>query len=428
MTASEQRVVGNTTSDQHLPPVTDSASHVALRRRLLPAVQRHAAWLDGFGMTSQDAYDFWASPLGGRAKAYYYAGRFAGRAAVAPFALLDAALPRSRALVWPRSRFPIADAHWVMGFAALAKVTGQGEWLERAADVLEDLRETRCPDMDEYAWGYPFDWVTCFGTFPKGLPLITTIPYVYEACAAYARESADPQWPSVMESIARFVSTGIPDTPTAADARASAYTPLDSRKVVNASAYRGFLLVDAGDRFGRQEWQEQGLEYLRFVMDSQRADGSWLYAMDGKDAFVDNFHTCFVLKNLVKASRKTRSSLMRTAIEGVVQKGYAYYADSLLDDGGEPIPFAVKHRLSLVRRELYDYAEGINLARLLLGVIPEAEAILWRLTEALLMQWQLPDGRFATRRTVFGTARVPYHRWAQSQTFNALCQLLADQV
>ena len=90
------------------------------------------------------------------------------------------------------------------------------------------------------------------------------------------------------------------------------------------------------------------------------------------------------------------------------------------------MPFAKTQRLSLVRRELYDYAEGICLATLVKELDAEAEGIRCNLVEALLAEWQLSDGHFLTRRTIVGRNRVPYHRWAQSQTFNALCQLLSE--
>ena len=104
--------------------------------------------------------------------------------------------------------------------------------------------------------------------------------------------------------------------------------------------------------------------HLAFVLWSQQPDGSWLYAMDGKDAFVDNFHTCFVLKNLFKAWRVLGDEELHAAID----KGYGFYKSHLLDERGLPVPFARTQRLTLQRRELYDFAEGINLGLLLADV------------------------------------------------------------
>jgi hypothetical protein len=194
--------------------------------------------------------------------------------------------------------------------------------------------------------------------------------------------------------------------------------------VVNANAYRGFLLVTAGRRFEREEWEDAGRRNIRFVLSSQRSDGSWPYSTDGTDDFVDNFHTCFVLKNLVKVWQVTADEDVRSAI----LRGYDFYLAHLLDQHGLPIPFAERPRLTLHRRDLYDYAEGTNLARLVRDLVPRANGVLERLTLELVEHWQLADGHFVTRELLVGSNKVPYHRWAQSQAFHSLADLVASDL
>jgi len=107
-----------------------------------------------------------------------------------------------------------------------------------------------------------------------------------------------------------------------------------------------------------------------------------------------------------------------------VARGYAYYKSHLLDDRGLPIPFASSVRPTLQRRELYDYAEGINLGLLLADVDRDASAITVRLLEDVLGRWVMPDGHFVTAETICGRNTVPYHRWAQAQMFRALACVL----
>ena len=75
-------------------------------------------------------------------------------------------------------RFPIADAHYAMGFARLFERTDDRRYLRRAVHFLEVLLSTTCPGRSGHGWGYPFDWVTIDGTIPSGTPLITTLPYI----------------------------------------------------------------------------------------------------------------------------------------------------------------------------------------------------------------------------------------------------------
>lgn len=381
----------------------------------MAVVHRHTQWLDTYGPTSWDPYDFWATPVARRAKAVYYRDARRGLALVAPFVLLDAVVPSSRAIVWHRQRFATSDAHYAMAFCLLAQLDGR-KGLIRALPFLEALVEERCPGEDDYCWGYPFDWETCFGTWPAGTPLITCTPYGYEAFEAAFELTGAQECLAIMESVGRFAFTRIGGVEVAPGVKASTYSPLDRRRVVNASAYRGYLLVTAGTRFGHDDWVDEGRATIAYVVRSQQGDGSWLYALDGKDAFVDNFHTCFVLKSL----EKVRRLLGDDALAPVIARGYAFYKSHLLDEAGLPLPFARAQRMTLQRRDLYDYAEGVNLAVLLAGADNEASTIADTLVKDLLAHWILPDGHFVTRQTVFGRNTVPYHRWAQSQAFRAL--------
>jgi hypothetical protein len=379
------------------------------------AVLRHARWLQLYGPTSYDPYDFWALDAARRAKAVYYRRGRLGLPLVAPFVFLDAALPRSRAVFWHRARFATSDAHYAMGFCVLAAREGR-HWLERALPFLDALKTERCPGEEEYCWGYPFHWETCFGTWPAGTPLITCTPYGYEAFEAYHALTGSAECLRIMESVGRFAFARIGGVTIRPGVKASTYSTIDRRRVVNASAYRSLLLAAAGVRFGHEDWIEEARATMAFVVASQRDDGSWFYAMDGKDEFIDNFHTCFVLKSLVKA----RPLLGDESLTPVIERGYAFYKKALLDSEGLPIPFAREQRLTLQRRDLYDYAEGINLALLLSGEDPDAPAIADRLVRDLLERWTLPDGHLVTRFTLFGRNTVPYHRWAQAQAFRSL--------
>jgi hypothetical protein len=388
------------------------------------SVRAFVAWLDRFGETSQDPYDFWNTRIGGRAKARYHRGGFVGKLAATPFVALDTIVPRSRALIRPRSRSAIGDAHFAMGFFAFAEVENRAAHLARAAHFLDSLLGQRSPGYDDPTWGYAFDWTTRYDVWPAGLPMITTIPYGYEALEAGYAALGDPSYLDLMEGVARFANDQIPVTPTGPNAEAAAYTPVDRRQVVNANAYRGFLLMAAGRRLERTDWEGAGRRNVNYVLASQRRDGSWPYSTDGSDDFVDNFHTCFVLKNLSKVWLLTDDEEVREA----VLRGYGFYLTHLLDDEGLPIPYAERPRLTFHRRDLYDYAEGINLAHLIRERIPEAGSVLESLVRDLVARWQLRDGHFVTRELAIGRNAVPYHRWAQSQAFRSLARLAAAEV
>ena len=387
------------------------------------AVDRFCEWLDRYGETSYDHQSFFASRLGRGAKALYYRRPLLGTLAVAPMVFCEALVPDARRLFWKRQRFAIADAHYAMGFALLAGIYGAEKYYQRAVHFLEVLKESRCRDYEDYCWGYPFDWETRTGTIKACTPLITTVPYVYEAFSQVYAIDRDQKWLRIMRSTADHAFSNYRDLEMAPDAASCAYTPApdDPGGVINASAYRAFLLTKAGIELSEPRYLVVAKRNLNFVLASQQVDGSWFYSTDGKRDFVDHFHTCFVLKALAKIEQLTGCSRSRSAIE----RGISYYLKNLVEAEGLPLPFSKAPRLTVYRRELYDLAECINLAVLLQGRFPELDGILSSVLTELLGRWHKTDGSFRARQLLAGWDNVPMHRWAQAQIFRSLCLFLS---
>jgi hypothetical protein len=310
-----------------------------------------------------------------------------------------------------------------MGFSLRFQKSGDDADYRKAVHFLEVLLETSCSGYSGYAWGYPFDWEGIGGTISRGTPLITTLPYVYEAFASVYGIDRENRWLEVMRSIARHALLDYHDIGISPVAASCTYTPNpdDKGMVVNANAYRAFLLTKAAADFGDEMFGRVAGRNLQFVIDSQNADGSWFYSVEGKRPFIDHFHTCFVLKALAKIDRLNPSANCRTALE----RGVHYYVSRLFDQRGLPLPFAKAPRLTVYRRELYDYAECLNLWTLLKGQFPELDRLANVVLEDLLTRWQRSDGSFRSRELLFGWDNVPMHRWAQAQTFRSLCACYA---
>ena len=79
----------------------------------------------------------------------------------------------------------------------------------------------------------------------------------------------------------------------------------------------------------------------------------------------------------------------------------------------------------MYRRELYDYAECINVGVLLSGRFPELDRIVSLVIGDVLQRWQKSDGSFRARELLIGWDNVPMHRWAQAQMFRSLCFFLS---
>ena len=416
-----------------------------LDERVANVLDDFTEWLARYGETSRDHQTFFAGATGQAAKALYYRHKFLGTAAVAPMIFFEAFLPSARRLFHQPTRFPIADAHYAMGFAFLFQVTNDEAYLQRAIHFLNELKKSRSPGFAEYCWGYPYDWITRNGMIRSQTPLITSTPYAYEAflqvyeifqrmdfaderfgqrpnSSQHSNLERGNECKQILESIARHAAMDIKDFRTSEKASSCSYTPYDRGGVINAAAYRAFLLTSASQFFSNDGYWKTAERNLNFVLEAQNADGSWFYAVDGVRDFVDHYHTCFVMKALAKIHALTGHEACGEALA----RGIAYYQKNLFEEDGLPKPFSKAPRLTVYKRELYDCAEGINLCLLLRGRFPQLETTLETVVEGILKNWIKPDGSFRSRRLHLGWDNVPMHRWGQSQMFRSLAFYLRE--
>jgi hypothetical protein len=339
--------------------------------------------------------------------------------------LIEMFCPSLRTFFVRKERFATADAQMALAFLNLYALTEDSTALSEATSLCDALIATSVPGYSGYCWGYPFDWQNSMALWRRNTPYITTVPYGFEAFLGLYQATQNSRYLDAAKSVARFVYCDLRDTLVSADATAASYSPIDSGKVVNASAYRAFVLSKAGSSLGESQYLDKAEKNLNFVLQAQRDDGSWLYALDSpQESFIDHFHTCFVLKNLFKINQV----LDRPRIQESIKAGYKYYREHLFHDNGLPKSFSLEPRRQITRLELYNVAEAITLGVLLRDDIPGAYDVALDLALRAAREFQLPDGHFITRIYRGGLRhKMPYLRWPQAQMFYALSKLLLSE-
>lgn len=380
------------------------------------------AWFDEHGVESHDPYDLWGTRYGLFARRVYYRKHVFGTPLVAPLVAAEVLAPSLARRLVKKQRFATAEAQLALAFLNLYRLTLDNSYLARASALVKGLLDLSIAGYSGHCWGYPFDWQNQQALWRRNTPFITATPYCFEAFASLADATGDHELSGVAASIATFVANDLKDRHTTPEASAGSYSPIDTSMVINASAYRAFVLFESWRRFRKEQHRVIAQRNLQFVLDSQRSDGSWLYALDSPgEAFIDHFHTCFVLKNLAKLNRIVNSSRVRAAVE----QGFEFYKSTLFHRADTPKSFAIEPRLQLARVETYNFAEAITLGTLLRDVIPEAFDMARSLTGSLIGSYQLLDGHFVTRTYVGGLRhKVPFLRWPQAQLFLALTNML----
>lgn len=415
----------NETATNRAHEARTQSADIASARVVAEGVSRFESWLDKNGFASFDPYDVWGTKYGVFARRVYYEKGKIGLPLIAPILALEFLCPSFRSWFVKKDRFATADGQLTTAFLNLYRVGGDQKHLDTAIRLGEDMLKYSVPGYSGYCWGYPFDWQNNRGLWKKNTPYITCTPYAFAAYVGLYDATGEQRYLDIARSIATFVFTDLKDTPTGEDAAAASYSPMDATKVVNASAYRAWVLFEADARFNLPEYKAKAQRNLNFILQSQRADGAWLYATEGSgEGFIDNFHTAFVLKNLYKINQR----LKNPAVDAAIKKGWEFYRRELFNAAGEPKSFAIEPRTQIVKLEMYNFAEGITLGALLKDFIPDAMAFAENLAATLCSKYQIREGYFVTR--VFKTGfkhTFPFMRWPQAQLFYALTNLLQAQ-
>jgi len=377
-------------------------------------------WIDREELKSYDWWDIWSCRYGLWAKKLYYKNKLAGAPAVLPMIVMDIFWPSFRRFFATKKMYPIGHAQVGLGYLNLYNATGDKNYLDRALKLVDPLLQMASPRAKDLGWGMKHEWMTVQGLVPADTPCNTQTAYAYEFFVALYSITGNEAYLDLLHKIAKHVAQDFPEWRTG-DMLVSSYSTIDERRVINANAYRMYMLIDAGLRFNNPVYTEKGIATLNYILSMQSEDGSWVYSED--QDFIDGFHTCFVLKNLFKVNQMLKNP--SPAIARAIHSGLEYYCNHLIDKHGLPVPFSVKPRLVLYKYDVYDFAECISLFTLtgsrrkqLAGIVQFAER-----------KFQQKEGWFLFRLFSFWKSKgVPYIRSANSAMFLALTELIKSEI
>ena len=308
---------------------------------------------------SFDPYDLWRTSLGVRSRRKFYKGKLLGKLGAASLAVADWLAPQlSRSLLGAQKRpYPILSALNILRLAC------EGVKIDCRA-ALEDLRAQQSKTKF-VAWGLGFPWMSKNGLYGPETPFVTHTPYVMEALLVLAKnEMCRAQAMAMFHGTWDFLQS-LKVMYEGEDALALSYAPVDElRIVVNANSYAAFayaLHAMHGRENIREEARKKATRLVRWVVRQQGKEGEWFYYADREPGnFIDCFHSCFVVKNLIK----TRNLLPETRkiVDGAIERGWHYIRTRFYDPRkGFVRRFTVRAHRDPFRWDLYDQAEFLGL-------------------------------------------------------------------
>lgn len=316
-------------------------------------------------LSTNDPYDIWKTGIGYRAKTLYNRHPLAGLLPAAVLTLFDTYLNNSLRFGYRKQEYPIVRAFAALTLLNIYRKTMDQKYLDSTINHLKWLEDNPSKGFSGYCWGIGFDWPVSRGIiYNKNTPLTTVTPYPLEAYVQFEGITRDKRYDHVIRGIYDFFEKDIPVLEESDQHLATAYGPFQDRIVINAVSYTMFsysLLIPYLQSPDVERVLRKIGKLYSFIRKNQRADGSWFYSPQGH-SFVDCFHSCIVLKNLVKAN----DLVPLDGCSVVIKKGYEYLKKNLLDQQRLLFRrFSVRNKPTLIRFDLYDNAEMLNLGVLM---------------------------------------------------------------
>lgn len=317
-------------------------------------------------LASADPYDIWKTKAGIRTRKMFYRSKLLGLIPAGIMSIYDYYLNNSLRKGYHEQEYPIVRALAALSLLNLhQQQDSNDQYLIYAKKHIDWLIENYSKGYQGYCWGLGFNWVYSHDkTYSINTPFSTHTPYPLEAIVKYYQLTQDESILSIIKSVYAFLEQDLQvmhDTP---EQLAYSYSTEKDRVITNANAYIMYMyaLLQPFLPEKNKVIEDRVTRIYQFIISHQQADGAWLYTPGDELSFIDCFHSAFVIKNIFK----TNQLIKLNNANANIKQGYDYLLkDFFVSKDGLFKRFSKENKISIVKYDLYDNAEMLNLANLL---------------------------------------------------------------
>lgn len=319
---------------------------------------------------------------------------------------------------------PKGIALFALAEIARFRATGDLKHAEKSKVLLEKLLKlqiklsTSDSKSSKIAFGYNFDWQSRAFFAPQGTPTIVPTAFANQALIEAYDIFGDEKYLETAQSICRFITEDLNRPFESADEICFSYTPLDKSEIFNASLLAGECLAGIGNITGNAEYLDLAAKTARFVVRRQRADGAWAYGSKLRHAWVDNFHTAYIVLSLYRLQNLIPG--LRNETEKAIETGLNFWLENFFLADGTP---------KYYDRETFPVdIHSASAAIVALCELKDLDTRCLPLAEKVA-RWTIENmrdekGFFYYQKRKTETVKIPFIRWSQAWTAFALARLL----
>lgn len=297
-------------------------------------------------------------------------------------------------------------------------VSGEAKHRENVSELLSILRSNAIRNGGRTAFGYNFDWQSRAFFAPKGTPTIVPTAFAARAFFENYKSFSYTDDLKICDEICAFILNDLNRSHETEDEICFSYTPLDRSVIFNASLLAGETLAMVGAETANEIYLETAAKAARFVIRRQRDDGAWDYGSSGSHAWVDNFHTAFILLSLHRIAKDAPS--VNDEAAAAIERGMEYWLSNFFLADGTPKYFD----RGVYPIDIHSAAAAIAALCELKDRDERALEMAERVADWTIKNLRDPSGFFFYQRRRFLTVKIPYIRWGQAWMAYALARLI----
>jgi hypothetical protein len=315
-------------------------------------------------LATYDPYDIWKTSPGIWVKNLFNTSRLLGALPALALTLYDQLLNNRFRFGYRKQEYPIVRALAAQVLLNDFQRTGDKNILSSIENHLRWLDNNKSTGYSGACWGLGFRWSAFKNViYDANTPHATHTPYVLEAFHRYTLLTGNQQYAGLIKSCYQFYEKDLLVLYEDEEMLAISYGPVKDKIVTNVASYSLFAYTIFLNYFPdkRDYILKKINKFYGFLYANQHENGSWYYSHPEKASFIDCFHSCFVIKNLLKAGKE----IPLKDIDTLVGKGYNYIIDQFINKKyGLYKRFTIKNKLSLTKFDLYDNAEVLNIMKM----------------------------------------------------------------
>jgi hypothetical protein len=310
----------------------------------------------------------------------------------------------------------IGRGYMALGYLTMLKITGNGDYKEKAISCLDWLMKNRAPGYAHYSWGKLFDFASRGGLYKAFEPILIWTTLIGQAFLEAYEMLDDSGYLEVSESICEWILK-LPRNQTDSGFCIAYHKHDTCGTIHNSNMVGAAFLARTAKHNGNREYMKVAKEAMTYSCTRQLPNGAWLYGEDPTYHWIDNFHTGYNLDAL----RCYIESTGDTIYEDNLMKGFNFFKNNFFETSGRPKYY--HDRTYPIDSQCA--SQAIETLANFADYDPGSLALSLKVAKWTIENLQDQGGYFYFRRYPLIKLQVPMIHWAQATTYRALALLLS---